>query len=341
MNWKFLTLLLIWLSLYSCQKEKIQMVLVWPVESLKEVKITNGRLHFPSIEAFYKTEIAINQKEPVDLADWHRQSDFVSMEMLFLEMQEAFSTVKEEAAYRRFRIHYEDYLFITADQSLSIYGYDPFVSQLLNTKGEVYIGASLVKYTNRHIITILDGSDAKLQWAIRHLKSDQDRGIKIETRPSIIDNSAARSCNPTFIQRTCYGDDWHRVKSSFNLDNRYDRDYFLVRVANLDVAFNSTFKVSIQNEVKGFLGFWYLGRTTINWSVGWGASTLKPQNPIINHGTGWTVYGLSKISYSYALIPPNYPWIIPYNDLRINMFTFDYCTSSISTPHFSCNRTCQ
>lgn len=332
---KITSFLLITFLLLSCQEDKLSTITKAPIPALENVRIKNGRLCFPSQKEFTVTELAINSQTSLDLSNWQKEIDFVSMKKLHNEVNEDFSTVESMNDYRTFLTNHQKYLHITNDSSISINGYQPFFSNLLNTDGEVYIGNSLIKYTNSHYIKIEDGSEAKLQEALNTLQTDKTKGIYVETRS--YNTSNARSCSPNEVWQTCFSGWWHRATGHYRIDNNFGT----VNSSSSVVELTTFFRATIRAEYKGFLGFWYKEQTNITWNVGWGAIALdNTQSPDLTHGTGWTANNLSEVNYSYPIRPITSSLTLRWDQLRQYTYDFDYCFSTITTPLMSCSENC-
>ncbi len=209
----FLSSLCLFLICFSCQKEKNSPVNPAPIEVLKNVTVKNGRLHFPSQKELSTTELALNQEKPIDLTNWYKNLNFKSQQELYFEVNDAFSTVQNEADYRAFQAMYDEVIYISPRKSLLVKGYYPFLAPVLNTQGELYVGNALIKYTNTHKITILDGAESKLAEAIQTLKTDEEKGIIVEAlnfHDSTINNRIG-GCAPHLTWHDCYYGSHERI----------------------------------------------------------------------------------------------------------------------------------
>jgi len=287
------------LLLVSCQVDPLEQLDLALIPALENVKIKNGRLHFPSQEEYNEVDLAINSKTPLDLRDWQDKIGFISMKKLDNEMQKTFSSVQTMSDYRIFLNSYQEHLHITVDSSISMNGYQPFFSQVLNVNGEVYIGNTLIKYTNTHCIKIADGSESKLEEALRRLETDETKGIYVESYQNAFNTTLnARSCAPREVWHTCFSGWWHRSVGYYQIDNNYGTVSSATLANNSLYDLSTYLRVNILTQYKGFLGFWYRERTTITWDIGWGASTVDNGSPDMLGGTGWTVSDVSEINYS-------------------------------------------
>lgn len=330
------------LFLLSCQHHAPELLPQAPLASLQGVKVKNGRLHFPNQAAYHETELAINSQEAIDLSSWHEQLGFCSMKKLHDQVQEDFAQVNNRASYNAFLRKHQDHLYITADSSISIQGYQPFFSQVLNTQGEVYIGNALVKYTNTHKIRIEDGSEEKLKTALSSLKTDEDAGRyvkKVPTRETLYNN--ARNCASRETWHTCFAGWWHRTVGYYYIHNNSGIISSGTIANNNPYDLTSTLRVHILTQHKGFLGFWYRERTTITWNIGWGASAAdQSTSPIIAHGTGWTVSNVSEINYSKSIRSIANAVTVRLDQIERYSYNFDYCYANLATPLMSCSKSC-
>lgn len=331
------------LFLLSCQHHAPELLPQAPLASLQGVKVKNGRLHFPNQAAYHETELAINSQEAIDLSSWHEQLGFCSMKKLHDQVQEDFAQVNNRASYNAFLRKHQDHLYITADSSISIQGYQPFFSQVLNTQGEVYIGNALVKYTNTHKIRIEDGSEEKLKWALEQLVSNEKNGIWVEKRADVSNSFAnSRFCRSRDVWHTIHGHSGvqHRIYAHYHVKNvNHHALTYGVLIGVEKMEYKSYFYVHIKSEYQGFLGYWYRKRTTITWNVGWGVRAKDVvKSPNFAHGTGWTVSNVSEINYAYDI--RSAPLLIYWNQQSDNNYQFDYCYSFLQTPVINGTKNC-
>ncbi|WP_052598491.1 hypothetical protein [Aureispira sp. CCB-QB1] len=313
-----------------------------PIPSLSEVRLIDGRLHFPSQEQFDATRLAINRPMPIDVSEWQSKIGFHSMKMTFDAIQRDFEQVENRVDYQRFQEQHQDYLWMTPDSSVSIKGYHPFLSALLNINGEVSIANFLVKYTNTHIIRIEDSSEEKLAQAQKELISDEKNGIWVVPRRDMEANLVnSRYCHPNDIWHTLHGYSGveHRIYAYYNVDNKTSQLSYSVLINAAPMEVKSYFNVHIKSQYRGFLNYWYRKRTTITWNVGWGVEANdKTKSPNFGHGTGGTVGNVSEINYSYDIRPNGL--LIYWNEKSDNDYRFDYCSSYLQTPLMSGSKSC-
>lgn len=324
----------------SCQKETIPTVDA-PIPALQNVMLKNGRLHFPDETSLRATEQVLNQKEAVNLSEWTTKIDMPSMQELYLEVNEAYSQVKDEQGYREFMQQYEEVLYITPEKSISIKGYYPFLAQVLNTDGEMYVGDKLVKYTNTHKITILDGDETKLPQALMATASTDDILLeKLEFKDMNL--NARNNCEPFYVGHDCYYGSHERIYGRYQLFSELSGLNAFTLKNDDFLTFSAKFQVLIKSEYKGFLGYWYLAQTTIDWSIGWGAYADQYHvnfGPVA-HGTGWTAHNTSQINYTYVIVPQTAGEGARPSTLADYEYKFDYCFANLATPNISCSQDC-
>lgn len=339
MKTNFVFLVLVSSLLVACERETS--MIKAPIPSLQEVHLINGRLHFPSQEAFENARLAINSEKPLDLSSWHTQIGFHSMKAKDDVIQSDFEKVKDRIAYQNFCNKHKNYLYITPDSSISTQAYEPFLSQLLNVDGEIYIANRLIKYTNTHKINIEDGSEKKLKQALNQLVSDEKRGIWIAERTdSYVNFANSRYCHPNEIWHTLHGHSGveHRIYAYYNVENKQSQLTYGVLINSTPMELKSYFNVHIKSQYQGFLNYWYRKRTVITWNVGWGVvANDVVKSPSFFHGTGWTST-ISEINYSYEIRPNGL--LIYWNEKEDNYYRFDYCTSFLQTPIMSGTKSC-
>jgi len=327
-------------NFYSCKKDT-PLSASYPIKSLKDVSVKNGRLHFPSQKALQETRIALNQKEKIDLTEWYKGIGFKSMSQLYFKVNEEYSKVNTKEQYNSFIDKHKDYIYITPKKSISVQGFYPFLAQVLNINGEVSVGKSLVKYTNKYKITIIDGDENKLEEALRTLSNNEKKGIFIQ-KINFIQMPNARYCTATSVGHDCYHGTHERIWGRYNLFSELSGlDAFAIN-EDQPLEYGSRLEAYIKSEYKGFLGFWYLKWTDITWSIGWGASTTNqtPDIQPIQHGTGWTAYNHSSISYSFPIVSHTAGVYLRPSQLSSYVYNFDYCYANLSTPNISCSEGC-
>lgn len=141
-----LSFFILLLTLYSCKKEVNVMRATVPIKSLQDVKLKNNRLYFPNSIVLQEAQDALNQEEKIDLSEWYQSIGFIPQEKLYIEVNEAYSKVDTREEYNDFMSKYKDLVYVTPVKSLSINGYYPFLSAILNSDGEVYVGNTLIKF---------------------------------------------------------------------------------------------------------------------------------------------------------------------------------------------------
>lgn len=325
----------------SCQKEVLPVVDA-PIPALQNVTLKNGRLHFPDEASLIAAEKAMNKEEAVSLTAWAEEMGIPSMHALYLEVNEAYSHVQNEQAYREFMAQYEDVLYITPENSISVKGYYPFLAQVLNTAGEMYVGDALVKYTNTHKITIPDGDEGKLAQAINATTSTEE--IQVQELQFEDMNLGARSggCGNYLVWHDCYYGTHERIYGRYNNINGLPE--FDLSNPNITIytplRYEGRMQAYIRSEYKGFLGIWYLAPTTITWSIGWGVESLDGSLPSYTHGTGWTAYNVSLINYSYYYTNDMPAIFVSDNQLNSKRHIFNYVYANLATPNISCSQNC-
>jgi hypothetical protein len=312
---KALYLLLCISVIFACQKDQLDSN-TNSHTFLENVTIKNGRLHFPTKAQFYDAEEALNQEERINLINWHNEIGFYPMQRLYNKVNEDFKAITSLNQYQSFLDANSECLHITQDSAISINGYNPFLSQLLNIEGEIMIGGKLIKYVNGYVITIDDGSQSNLNQATRSLQSDDSQGIHVR---EIHKKSISRYCSN--INFTMEGWAWcgnilHRTTGHYYIDNSTEQVGSLYDIT-------STLRTSVCVHYQGFLGFWYNGTGSITWQIGWGAiCTDNIQSPDIAHGTGWTAYNVHQVTYFYR-IRPN--WLrIQFSQIERYSYKFSY-----------------
>ncbi len=326
---------------FSCQKAPLVQHNESTLSFLEGVQLKNNRLHFPTFKALAKAQKALHQKEPLSLENWYKKYNFKSIQELYFEVNEAFSKVKTEQEYSLFLNQYKTSLYIDPAHSISVNGYYPFLAPILNTNGEIYVGTALLKYTNTHKITILDGSEQKLNQALHTLKTNEQEGILVEKLNFNDSNIAhARGCVEHLVWQDCYYGTHERIWGRYEVVS-YLPTFDLTRHTIYDpLPYECRFIVLIKSEYKGFLDFWYLNRTNISWSVGWKAVSKDGSLPSLAHGTGWTSYNVSIINYSFSVTNTMPPIFIRRIDLDKKKHIFDYCYTNLTTAHISCSENC-
>jgi hypothetical protein len=335
--------LLFLLICVSCQKENISSNNTAPIESLQNVTLKNGRLHFPSKKELSAAETALNQEEQIDLTNWYNNLNFKSQQELYFEVNEVFSTVNNEEDYRKFQSKYNEVIYIDPNKSLLVKGYYPFLAPVLNTQGELYVGNALIKYTNTHKITILDGEESKLAEAILTLKTNEDKGIIVDElnfQDLNINNNRSGGCSDHLVWHDCYYGSHERIWGRYEviaglptLNLQYNTIYDYL-------PYQAIFNTYIKSEYKGFLDFWYLKRTQITWSIGWGVKSKNNSLPSYAHGTGWTVNNVSIITYQRVITDYMSPITMRQIDLDQKKHIFNYCYANLDTYNISCSQAC-
>jgi hypothetical protein len=267
---------------------------------------------------------------------------FVSQQNLYFEINEAYSKVNNRTDYNSFEKKYADKIHINKNNSLLVEGYHPFLAPLLNTNAELYIGENLIKYTNTHKITILDGNEIKLAKALQELKTETQEGIIVEEfnfHDSFSSN--ARGCSSNLVWQDCYYGTHERIWGRYEIANDIINTTGLVTHTLLSYPLKSYLRVHIQSEFKGFLGIWYLKRTRITWSIGWMADYRDTSQPSFAHGTGWTVDNLSIITYYHEITNISPPIILVRPiDLNTKGYRFGYCYVNLETYNINCSESC-
>ncbi len=323
----------------SCQKE-ITSTVDAPIPALQNVTLKNGRLHFPDEASLRATQQAMNQEETVDLTEWVESMGILSIQELYLEVNEAYSHVQDEQGYREFMAKYEDVLYITPENSISVKGYYPFLAQVLTVDGEMYVGDALVKYTNTHKITIPDGDEGKLAQAINATTSTDE--IQVQELKFEDMNLGARNsgCSSDYVWHDCYYGTHERIYGRYFLEADFINNTILPNNPLFFYPYEGNLLARVLSEYKGFLGIWYLNRTNITWSIGWGVESINPNIRPFSHGTGWTANNVSQINYSFTIPNPPPVGMVRPIEIEAHKYSFTYFYANLATPNISCSHNC-
>jgi hypothetical protein len=267
------------------------------------------------------------------------------MKMKDEEISEAFSLVTNKREYDAFMSTYSTQINITTDNSIRLNGYFHPYAAVLNTEGEVIIGNFLYKFTDKHIFAVEGYDKDKMRVALRTLKTNSEEGIYVSEIS--LNTKSTGLCSDKKIEQECSvgSPQSHRMVNKFEIyaspgNNAPEMDACPGAPGVVAYRLGNRLKCTLLSEKRGFLGLWYRHRTTMQWSMSWGAQGDPAVTPYTSGGTGWTANNVSEINYDIS-ISQTYcsPGAMVDTRFYYNFQTFSF-TASI--PEISyCGRVCQ
>lgn len=322
----------------SCSKEKANLSSDVS-EIAKSLSLsTQNILTFNTFDEMIEFSNKINKlpfKEQNSLSNWTlERNGFVSMKMKDEEISAAFSLVTNKREYDAFMSTYSTQINITPDNSIRLNGYFYPYAAVLNTEGEVLIGNFLYKFTDKHIFAVEGYDKNKMKVALSTLRTNSKEGIYV-SEISLNTKRSTGLCSDKKIEQECSvgSPQSHRMVTLFEifpLPNNEAGNSACPGGPTGVVTFRlaSNLDCNLLSEKRGFLSLWYRHRTTMQWSMSWGAQGDPAVTPYTSGGTGWTVNDVSEINYSTS-VSQTYcnSGVMVDNRFRYNFQTFSFTAS--------------
>lgn len=315
--------------LNGCQKEDgpVQHLIdneVQPQEVVLNVYSENGYLVFKNIEAVDSTILVLSKMTTAEKEKWEHQFKFKSARAEFYSLFEEYDTLPTYEAFLDFKNKWIDKLSFNENdpEDCSIdypYATDYFIP-VLNNKGLVKIGESLIKYTKKEHIVIKNGDIN----ALDNLAENIQNGNVFVYSKDMLKSALYYEENDlihNFSEDNPFGDPnpWHQKTSTRKLKNelrieRYRYYEYNYQTNQYDWVRGYTIYFKQQAQKKNWLGRWVDYKTIYTFddlSVKVGNEliyTFNPYTPLVSAEVSPEVY---INLYWYVNRTPYDPYNIP------------------------------
>ncbi len=169
------------LILSSCQKEEsVEVIENAQTSHLVAAKNIDGILHFEDTESFFSEFKKVAAMNEIELNAWEDEIGFNSIRYQEYKALEELNSMPETAAnFESFKAEYDDLFEFTKDgmnsKNQNLY------SNIIGSQGMYYVGSTLHKVLDNHIIAITDGDMDKMAKAEYSLQSNEADGIYVNS----------------------------------------------------------------------------------------------------------------------------------------------------------------
>ncbi len=327
----------------GCQKEELTVQQltndeVQPQDVVQpDVYVENGYLAFKNIEAVDSTILLLNKMTTSEKEVWENQLGFKSARAEFDALFEKYDELPTYEAFLAFKEKYKEKLKFNEndpnDCSIDYPYVTDYFTPVLNNKGLVKIGESLIKYTKSEHIVIKNGNIN----ALNNLEENVEKGdVFVYSKLSLKSTYNEDYLIHEFPEDIPYGADspWHKIQGndSRRLNNqlridRYRYSEYNYQTNQLDWVrgYNVYFKQ--RGQKKSWLGYWKDYSTTYifdDLAVKVGnesTSEFNPYSPVVSPevkphaiiGLYWYVHRMPDAGY----VPP----LLATPDVSISILT--------------------
>ena len=282
--------------------------------------VTNGRICFSSMGDYIQTLNFLLTADSADVAQFRNSVTIETPNKAYddfcFQMSNASDASQEQTIVNSFANKVN---FRSSDSTFI----EKYIShkEILNLNGEFKAGTCLFKEYNGYMIQVLDGSISKLQSAMNTLQSDSINGLLVH-EINLRGGGCSNKCPLRYYEQKAVGSP---LKNRLTLSYGITEDTYLA-----DPLFNGNvvkFPVynlifSIENDFRGFLGFWYGDKLYDNYKVDFSLSHACnwTPNPVTDYKYGVTSKASSKHEWVYPIANKGVGVLYPFDPA----FCMDY-----------------